>query len=244
MNNSEFKQMVTMKYHWFGDSWVRGDELQNRQACFAQLVSNHFGAECCNYGRSGGSNDSIPWYFAQHLNAIDPKSDCVFFGMGASSWTSVFDRSGRHRMCLHNAHTDRHPVYHPDQGIWFEKFDSPKQRVYNREKSIQLLWLWCQQQGIKCYFYNTVAVPQGHEFETSADSAWIVPKNSCIALLLVPFLDQDSEFIVTEDQPWMTQLQWKQLAPTVEQWIRPGYKHPNIAGHKLIADYFIEFLNE
>ena len=42
----------------------------------------------------------------------------------------------------------------------------------------------------------------------------------------------------------MTEAQWQALAPAVEQWIRPGYRHPNPAAHQLIANRFIEFLND
>ena len=48
-----------MKFYWFGDSWVVGDELeltvpydQRSQYVFAQLFSDHYGVECVNLGLS------------------------------------------------------------------------------------------------------------------------------------------------------------------------------------------------
>ena len=48
------------RFHWFGDSWVAGAELDPRQGMFCELVSKHYDVECINHGIDGSTVDSIP----------------------------------------------------------------------------------------------------------------------------------------------------------------------------------------
>jgi hypothetical protein len=75
-----------MKFYWFGDSWVFGDELelqvaadQRRLHTFATLVSEHYQANCVNLSTCGSSLNSIPLEFNKIVNDIDPAIDRVFF---------------------------------------------------------------------------------------------------------------------------------------------------------------------
>jgi hypothetical protein len=53
-----------MKFYWFGDSWVYGDELDlSKDLPFAEIVSKHFDAKCVNLGQCGSSIDDIPFEF-------------------------------------------------------------------------------------------------------------------------------------------------------------------------------------
>lgn len=59
-----------MKFYWFGDSWVKGAELEKllpaescQKSSFPQLVSNYYNAECVNLGVNGYGVDCLPWTF-------------------------------------------------------------------------------------------------------------------------------------------------------------------------------------
>ena len=75
-----------MKFYWFGDSWVHGDELYNelprdsyQQHAFAQLVSDHYGADCVNLGNVGESVDVLPWRLEQIADQITTEDEVFFF---------------------------------------------------------------------------------------------------------------------------------------------------------------------
>lgn len=49
-----------------GDSFTYGEELQNRNQCWAQLVANHFNLELDNQGIPGGSNQRVMRILMMH----------------------------------------------------------------------------------------------------------------------------------------------------------------------------------
>jgi len=61
----------------FGDSWMYGDELPNRQDCFLSLLGKHYNVPVENFGIMGGSLDSAKWTFLYWLDHEPNPEDCL-----------------------------------------------------------------------------------------------------------------------------------------------------------------------
>lgn len=233
---------MTGTFHWFGDSWVAGDELAHpRQQAFARLVSDHYHARCCNLGLLGSSVTELPRLFHAQLHSIQP-GDTVFFALTASSRTGFFDEHGDFQRVLTGAAPRHCP--HPHSDKWFKYFDNKHQRVYNYDCVINMLWLWCQQQGILCYFFNLFTTEPHTQISCVPDSAWLIPRDQCVAQCILSCVDNEYGSVITADNPGLTDQQWQRQAAQVEQYIRPNWAHPNPAGHAKIAETLIQAIHE
>ena len=233
---------------YFGDSWVFGDELElqvgessRKKHTFAELVSRHFQARCVNLSSCGSSVSSIPMQFKEIIRDLDPTIDRVFFFLTANHRTCMFDDSGEIKNILLSPYSKKHNT-HPYQEQWYKYFDNPAQRLYNYDSSINLLYLWCKSIGVTCHFSNIFTVEHESIIDCTPNSAWLLPKNKCIAEWILPVINPNTFSVVTDDHPDLTDDQWKQQKPLVEQYIRPCYAHPNINGHKKIAQHIIDLL--
>ena len=74
-------------------------------------------------------------------------------------------------------------------------------------------------------------------------SSWLLPRDQCIATSIIPYIDNDSGLIFVNDIPEFTTEQWKIQQQHVEKYIRPLFCHPNIAGHKKIAQSIIALID-
>jgi hypothetical protein len=240
--------MTNKKFYWFGDSWVFGDELEKEvpdpnNYTFAQLVSNHFGATNVNLSSNGSSIDNIPIEFSKIASNINPEIDCVFFFLTAAHRVSMFDDTGNLKNILPSNYKEAHKVHdYSDQ--WYKYFDTPLQRTYNYDKTINLLYLWCQHIGVKCYFSNIFTTELSLIIDCTPESAWLLPKNTCIAEYILPVIDTTDYRLITEDHPDLTNDQWNAQEPYVKKYIRPCFQHPNVAGHQEIATQLIKLLHE
>ena len=83
-----------MKFYWFGDSWVYGDELSDNDRhtnTFAKLVSDYYQASCVNLAICGSSVNSVTYELIKNIDKIDPLTDVIFFGLTSNIRTSLFD---------------------------------------------------------------------------------------------------------------------------------------------------------
>jgi hypothetical protein len=234
-----------MKYYWFGDSWPAGKELeqvvpqdQRHLYAFPKLVSDHFGAENVVLAKTGGSADSIPFYFSQVVDQIDPAQDTVFFCLTASSFTFMLDNEGNPKTIVPRGSS--HGMYHTHLNEYFNYFDSKYQRIYNYDRAVNLLYLWCQRLGIRCYFLNTISMPTEVMLDCTPDDVWLVPRNHCIAELILIYIDTDDGLIITKDPGNIVLEVWYQNQELMKQYMLGS--HPNIEGHKKIAQDLIALL--
>jgi len=232
-----------MKFYWFGDSWVFGDELsindRNTQV-FAKIISDHFQAECINLSICGSSINSLTHEFIKIASTIDPKKDIVFFGLTSNIRISIFDETGLKNI-LPSGY-DKHNL-HPHTKEWYKYFDSSTQRVYNYDCNTNLLYLLCKELGIQCYFYNIFTTVDLGVFDYIPLENWLIPKNKCIAEYILPVIDIKNQGLIVDDCPEITSEQWHEQKVYVDKYIKPCYCHPNIAGHKKIAEELIKCLN-
>jgi hypothetical protein len=236
-----------MTFYWFGDSWVFGDELELQVAddqqefyTFASVVSKHFHAECINMSECGSSIASIPLKFKSVVDTINAETDRVFFFLTASHRTSLFDQQGKVKNILPMGYS-KHNM-HENYKQWYKYFDSPLQRLYNYDCVVNLLYLWCKSVGITCYFSNIFTVEPDSIVDCTPTSAWLLPRDKCIAEWILPVIDANNFSVVADDHPDLTSDQWQQQKIMVDQYIRPGHVHPNVQGHAKIAKHIIEIL--
>lgn len=229
--------MTQIKYFWFGDSWVVGDELTDGDA-FPKIVSERRGAECVNLGQCGSSIDDIPHEFFRIVNKIS-KEDVVFFCLTASHRVSLFETDMLRRITPNEMYSKHRP--HPHADKWYRYFDDPKQRMYNRDRTINLLYYWTLALGIKCWFCNIFTIEKEYLIDATPDSCWLIDKKDCLASCILPVLDKNNLYL--DDHPDLSNDQWQKQKHAIEQFIKPNWAHPNSAGHLKIADKILHGLS-
>jgi len=238
-----------MTFYWFGDSWVHGDELYNQlsrhsyqQAAFPQLVSDHYGAECRNLGQVGESVDILPWRFESVADQI-VTGDEVFFFLTADVRTMLFDEQGQLRKIMPNPGFDS-DTFHRYADQWYRYFDTQPQRLYNYDKTVLLLYLWCCEIGVRAWFANIFTTQPQVMIDRVPESAWLIARDQCLAQTIFPVIDNNAGVFVTDDRESITLAQWQQQRPQLEKYMRPNHAHPNVAGHRQLADYIIKCRND
>lgn len=237
------------KFYWFGDSWVKGDELEKildkswQKSAFPHLVSEHFGAECINLGENGIGPDYLPLQLSRLIKDIDPSNSVLFFFLSSDLRTWMFDEKGEIKSILPYPGF-LWPNRHANWQKWYKYFDNPYQRSYNYDKAIDLLYFWSQHIGIPCWFANIFSTQPTPVMDLTSPDVWIVPRDQCIATAILPHIDNDSGLIFVNDIPTKTTAQWQEQQVCVEKFIRPLWCHPNVQGHRKIADYIIEMLEK
>jgi len=220
------------KFHWFGDSWVAGAELEPRRGMFSDLVSDHYGAECINHALDGSAIDWLPSAFSKICQSLDRK-DLVFFCLTDYRRKTIF--------------TDQSTIFlspcQDDQltKIWYKNFDSQIHARHTYDKTINLLYLWCQAIGVDCFFANIFSTPESSETMNliPADN-WILSKTDFLAKSIIHIKEPD---LVSEDRPYLLEADWAEQEKMLNKFFKPNKYHPNLLGHRTIADEIIKDLD-
>lgn len=235
------------KFYWFGGSWVQGDELdklmpkeQVHLTIFPYLVSSHFDAECVNMSENGSSIDTVLINFSKIVNTITPEST-MFFCLPPQHRTSLFDDAGVVKNILPSGFKEFHKM-HNHSLEWYKYFDSIPQQIFNRDRIINLLHLWCKDLNIRHYFFNDIGSTPDRMMDITPDSAWLIPRNSCNGEFILPVINQATRDVIMNDSPELPTEAWAQQQPFFEKYISPNYCHPNVNGHKKIAQELIKLL--
>ena len=147
------------KFYWFGGSWVRGDELDKsipvekvHQNTFPYLVSEHYSAQCINMAENGSSVDTVLVNFSKIIDQADTDAT-MFFCLPPLHRTSFFNDQGIQKNILPSgpANSNRYHNRHEYSTMWYKYFDSESQQIYNRDRTINLLHLWCKDLKIRHY---------------------------------------------------------------------------------------------
>jgi hypothetical protein len=242
------------KFHWLGDSWLYGYELektpgilqhQTKNFSFPKIVSDYFDAKCINLSLPGISNDLLPLIAWENLKNIDSQNDTVFFCLTSPSRVSLFNEQSEPRTVLPSIQdTYRRPSEHPNWKEWYKYFDTAPQQTFNYERNINFLFNWCKNQQLNFYFMNIFTVQTYQIFDQTLSENWLLPKNKCLANCILPVLDSEFGGIVLEDRSWLTNIEWQNQQKAIDQYIKPNYCHPNLLGHKKIAQEIIKLLEQ
>ena len=240
------------KFHWFGDSWVVGSELElevqdnvKQNYTFAKLVSDHFDAECVNLGQPGIGNDLLPLILFENIHNINVQTDIVFFCLTSHHRVVMLDDKKNPLTILPSIQDDnRRNTEHPYWKEWYKYFDNEYNQIFNYERTINLLYLWCQSQQIDFYFVNLFTTVTESIFDLTQATRWLLPKNQSLSDCIFPNTDIEFGGIVLEDRAWLTTEQWKQQQQAIKQYIEPCFCHPNVAGHKKLANELIKLVKQ
>lgn len=105
-----------------------------------------------------------------------------------------------------------------------------------------LLYLICKINNIQPYFINMFGSQLGESklWELIPESAWLLPKNKCIVQKCFDVSNYLVEFPTIGDYTF-----WLQTNNSdVQKFIRPCDAHPNKLGHKVIAEFIGNKLND
>lgn len=240
------------KFHWFGDSWVAGSELEKlvdsmsiKHHTFANLVSKQFGAECKNFGEPGISNDLLSLNFFRVLSEINPQEDTVFFCLTAQHRVSMLSDNQQPLTILPSINDNHRRINeHPHWKEWYRYFDAPENQIFNYERNINLLYHWCKNIGVKFYFVNLFTTVQQTIYDATDQSAWILPKHQSLSEFIFPITDVEFGGLVLEDRSWLTDQQWQTQLEALKKYVYPCYCHPNLEGHNKIARELIQILGQ
>jgi hypothetical protein len=235
------------QFYWFGGSWVSGEELDTivpreiqQDYTYAKIVSDYYNAKCINLGVNGGGINCIPLIFSKLVDQIDADTT-MFFCCPPSLRFSLFDESGVIKNILPSKFKQSHKV-HDYSDKWYKYFDNSHQRIYNYDTIINLLHFWCKSLKIKHYFYNDTWSHGSAMIDATDDLNWLVDKRSCIGECILPLIDTTTRELVMYDRPSITTEEWAIQNEYIEKYIKPCWVHPNIEGHKKIAEEIIKRL--
>ena len=240
------------KFYWLGDSWVVGSELDlevpettKQNYTFAKLVSDYFGAECINLGQPGISNDLLPLILFENINNIDAQNDTVFFCLTSHHRVSMLNDKKHPLTVLPSIQdTSRRDNEHPHWKEWYKYFDTENNQIFNYERNLNLLFHWCKSQQINFYFVNSFTTVNESIFDLTYPANWLLPKNQSLSNFIFPVTDIEFGGIVLEDRSWLTEAQWRDQQQAIDEYIKPCFCHPNLLGHKKIAQEIIKLLEK
>ena len=69
-----------------------------------------------------------------------------------------------------------------------------------------------------------------------------MPKNECLSGIILPHIINNA--VIFDDNPVFTTEQWKEQEHAVKTYIRPNHTHPNLNGHKKIAEHIVNALKD
>lgn len=236
-----------MAFYWFGSSWVYGDELEHLvcdrndrcKSTFAHKVSCHFGHLCINLAECGSSTDAMLHMFLQNVHTITDK-DTVFFFTVDDIRISLLDEKNQIRNILPNGFPKKHNT-HPHVDQWYRYFDTEPQRSFSFWRNINLMHHVCEVKKINHWFSHMDVVVSPSELDLVDPARWLLPKNRCLADSLLPITGSR---LYLDDCAELTEQQWAQQKKAVEQYIKPCWAHPNLAGHDKLAVEIINLLSK
>ena len=73
------------------------------------------------------------------------------------------------------------------------------------------------------------------------DSNWILSKDEFLARSILHI--KESDFITTKDMPHLLEADWNEQKKMLDKFFKPNDQHPNLLGHRTIADEIIKDLD-
>lgn len=229
-----------MTFHWFGDSWPYGDELDDRTLAYPHLVSQHFGVNCMVYAEKASGPSHLVW---QTKNANINPGDKLFYGVSGLDRAFAFgsDNSIHHMtqgMALYPKWV-KNPETLNFVNAWYKNFDSDITRQYAAANALDLCKALAIKHDATAYFYNIFSVAE-IDTQLVENTDWIIHKAQCLAEEIVHVLDNEYYTIVLNDQPHLSEQDWTKQESMLKKYFRPNGNHPNYIGHQKLSKRLID----
>ena len=166
--------------------------------------------------------------------------DYVFVGLTSPDRILIKDGKTRDLALVHAL--DNFSGYEREKLLikqWYKYFDSPEQQCYTNTNALDLLKSYCNQFGVHLCLFNLFTTKLNVNCLSVTDNDWIIPNDYCVALEILDVIDNEYYTVIESDREFLTVEQWEQQKLKVEKYIKPNWAHPNVAGHKKIANYLI-----
>ena len=222
-----------MQLAFFGDSWVSGCEANEKDGWDApEFAFASYFQDSVNLGFSGGSND----YFVSQLTNYLDKIDVAVFCLTEPSRRYWQDDLGE----WINGNRTSSDLEHVNKHLVSLSNDVNDDRLTS--ETCVLLYTLCKTNNIRAYFVNMFGGQycDSELWQLIPEDAWLLPRHTCIAAHCFDTQDWFPEFPTTGDfTDWL-----HTNNADVQQYIRPCEAHPNKLGHKAIAEFIRERIND
>lgn len=219
---------------FFGDSWVAGCEANEENGDDApEFAFPSYFDNSINLGITGGSNDYIINQLVENLYKIKTAIFCLT-DPARRYWVDENDKWKNGNVNSTNLSKDiTKNIISLSNNVNDDLLTS---------KTCLLLYLVCKANNIDPYFVNMFGGQLGKSklWELIPGSIWLLPKDKCIAQHCFDNSNWFVEFPNIGDFSY-----WLQTNNSdVVKYIRPCDAHPNKLGHKVIAEFISDKLNE
>ncbi len=213
---------------FFGDSWVSGDELENKENSFPNLL----GAK--NLGKSGSS---IPGLI-QSFYESEKDFDTAIFCLTEPSRLIYFEDSNSYYDI--QCGNKNHPLFETHQQLMAMSTDYDQDMKVSQ--TCYILYKWCLDLQITPYFINlwTSQLAESYVWSLINKEAFLLPITNNLVKLL---FDTQNFFPETDDaKDWG---HWRTTRnKDFHTFIYPNTGHPNIKGHQIFANWFKNKINK
>jgi len=231
---------------WFGGSYLLGSELaiyyneytlnlpnhrfvrphrDRPELAFPHLVSQARNADYINFGRGGAA---LGWqlYSLIQFCKNELTSDCcytAFFSLPFAERTFLIDNNGDHHH-IHIPEWDGHHTY-----LEFVTYDTTL--VLNQ------IFLMCIQHNITPHFFPELrSFKINKEVNIVPKSAWLLSPDTCLV--------NESWDLKKDVYSWRSITEILSKQSVFLKYIKPCGNHPNLYGHRVIADKILEELEK
>ena len=218
---------------FFGDSWVAGCEANELDGSDApEFAFPSYFPGSLNLGISGNSNDYLVSQLVENLQNIETAVFCLT-DPSRRYWT---DDNGN----WVNGQISCNLSDYLQRCIFSLSNDTNDDLITSQ--ACLLLYLICKTNNIQPYFINMFGGQhcESKFWDIIPESVWLLPKDKCIVQQCFDTVNWFVEYpLIGDFSVWL-----KTNNKDVINYIRPCDAHPNKLGHKVIAEFIGNKLND
>ena len=215
----KLKRLVT-----FGDSWPAGAELSNVRDAFPVQIAKILNIEYFNAAVPATGIDQACYYFLQDLNNYKPDTYNWFDKSNRFDDIILFCLSGSTRSWHFKDGTDKEttPLNKTiESKMYYSYLYTDKLAEINLIKNVIIVQQLCKSNNIPCYIVtNWEKLPDNQHIDQK-----FVYNKTLLGILGLGHLDPDDNHELDLSGDFKT-----------SPYIYPNISHPNILGHKIIAE--------
>lgn len=227
-----------MRIWCFGDSWTEGCELKRHfsnervygnddvmpELAWPGIIQRLTNIETINLGITGSSQPRL----IEQLHTCDVSAgDIALFGL-----------TTRNRRVYRTPEN----TLDENQYVFDERFSNPYEDERVASQTCALLYYMCKERGVTPYFFNLFDSVRYVDltYNEIPKESWIIPMDHSVVdtLFDAEFFSQWDHHIDYNFKLWIDTEN-----SNVQEYIRPCDAHPNLNGHRRIAEYIINKLD-